>query len=619
MRTITRKSGYIYIPIIILAYLNAAAVQYVTFINGDYGIYYGTQIISFMPESILWFSLCFVLLKRFLTGEVWKEKSRTILSVIFGFFMGFTAVWAQEALYNITLWDNSDRLFKAFVATFGLMIFTVPMFSELVGLFNRLSCMFGSQARVSSGKTIGKVIRYGLLSWLTFFASYVPIFLWTYPINFFGDARDALNTDYLLGKATTHHSAIHWILMSKFYELGVRHGSVAFGMQFFTLLQMLVLSGSIAYLMTYLYKKGISKKLRVGIFLVFLSNPVNAYFSVTAEKGTIGIALALFAMVVLMEIMDMTAEKDMKSLLKSPVLYVRVILFALSMSAGALFRNNMIYAVMVGGLIIAVLAKGFKKKTLFLIVFVLTFVFFKTESSCLTKNYGLSSPDKYRETFPVPIICLSRVAYLHGDEIPADVYNEIITYIPEGAIANYSISDHLDLKFASNEIMLRDQTKRFIKLFVKCGLMYPKDYIDQIGWMTMGYFNPLYAHVLGSTTNVFYTPLDDQFMQIEHKNLLPIGSRIFDWMYYENGRFQMPLFSFFYRPVMYVWMTFFAFAYGIYRKDKRRVALSLIPLLYFGTILLGPICQFRYIYLNVLFLGLILFVSLDDRAYVNKN
>jgi len=177
----------------------------------------------------------------------------------------------------------------------------------------------------------------------------------------------------------------------------------------------------------------------------------------------------------------------------------------------------------------------------------------------------------------------------------------------------------LDLKFASNEIMLRDQTKRFIKLFVKCGLMYPKDYIDQIGWMTMGYFNPLYAHVLGSTTNVFYTPLDDQFMQIEHKNLLPIGSRIFDWMYYENGRFQMPLFSFFYRPVMYVWMTFFAFAYGIYRKDKRRVALSLIPLLYFGTILLGPICQFRYIYLNVLFLGLILFVSLDDRAYVNKN
>lgn len=618
MRTISKKSGYIYIPIIILAYLNAVAVQYVTFINGDYGIYYGTQIISFMPESILWFSLCFVLLKRFITGEVWKEKGRMILSVIFGFFMGFTAVWAQEALYNITLWDNPDRLFKAFAATFGLMIFTVPMFSELVGLFNKLSGMFGSQARVSSEKTIGKVIRYGLLSWLAFFASYVPIFLWTYPINFFGDARDALNMDYLLGKATTHHSAIHWILMSKFYELGVRRGSAAFGMQFFTLLQMLILSGSIAYLMTYLYKKGISKKLRVGIYLVFLLNPVNAYFSVTAEKGTIGIALALFAMVVLMEIMDMAADKDMKSLLKSPALYVRVILFAVSMSVGALFRNNMIYAVMVGGLIIAVLAKGFKKKTLFLIVFVLTFVLFKTESSCLTKNYGLSSPDKYRETFPVPIICLSRVAYLHGDEMPADVYNEIITYIPESAIANYSIADHLDLKFASNEIMLRDQTKRFIKLFVKCGLMYPEDYLDQIGWMTMGYFNPLYAHVLGSTTNVFYTPLDDQFMQIEHKNLLPIGSRLFDWMYYEDGRFQMPLFSFFYRPVIYVWMTFFAFAYGIYRKDKRRVALSLIPMLYFGTILLGPICQFRYIYLNVLFLGLILFVSLDDRASLNK-
>ena len=605
-----------YIPIIILSYLNALAVQYVTYINGDYGIYYGTQIISFMPESVLWFALCFILLKRFADGRIRKEKGRLILSVIFGFGLGFTAVWAQEALYNITLWDSPERLFKAFIATFGLMIFTVPFVSEITGLFNRLSASFAKEQDAGEKPASRKVIRYGLLSWLVFFVSYIPIFLWTYPINFFGDAKDALNSDYLLGRATTHHSAIHWILMSKFYELGVRHGDVAFGMKFFTLLQMLIMSGAIAYFITYLYKKGINVKLRKGIFLIFLLNPVNAYFSVTAEKGTIGISLALFAMTVLLEILDLMRGDD-KKIYASFAFWIRAFLFAIIMSVGALFRNNMIYAVMVAGLIIAVMGKGFKKKLLLLLVFILTFAFYKGENSCLVKSYGLTSPDKYRETFPVPIICLARVASLHGSEMPPEVYNEIIAYIPEYAIEKYSIAEHLDIKFNSNEALLRDQTKRFIKLFIKCGFMYPADYLDQIGWMTMGYFNPLYAHVLGGTTPVFYAPLDDQFMQIEHKDLLPIGSRLLDWMYYEDGRYQIPLFALFYRPMIYVWTSLFAFAYGIYRKDKRRVALALIPMLYFGTILLGPICQFRYLYLNVLFLGFVLFSSLDDRA-LNK-
>ena len=614
MRTYSEKNGYIYIPVIILSYLNALAVQYVTYINGDYGIYYGTQIISFMPESVLWFALCFIFLKRFIQNKIWKEKGRFILSLIFGFGLGFTAVWAQETLYNITLWDNPERLSKAFIASFGLMIFTVPLVSEITGLFDRLSEKFAKEASGVEGNTIRKTVRFGLLSWLVFFVSYVPIFLWTYPINFFGDARDALNSDYLLGNATTHHSAIHWILMSKFYELGVRHGDVAYGMKFFTLLQMLILSGAIAYFMTYLYKKGINKKLRIGLFLLFLLNPVNAYFSVTAEKGTIGIALALLAMVILLEITDMFSAQDIKKVLRTPSLYIRVVLFALLMSVGAMFRNNMIYAVMAGGLIIALLANGFKKKAVFLLIFILTFACYKAETTSLVKSYGLSSPDKYRETFPVPIICLSRVAYLHGSELPPEIYNEIITYIPEYAIADYSIADHLDLKFHSNEIMLRDQTKRFIKLFIKCGFMYPADYLDQLGWMTMGYFNPLYAHVLGGTTPVFYTPLDDQFMQIEHKNLLPVGSGLLDWMYYREGRYEIPLFSLFYRPMIYVWMTFFAFAYGIYRGDKRRISMSLIPMLYFCTILLGPICQFRYMYFNILFLGYILFTTLNERT-----
>lgn len=598
------------ITIAILSYVNAIAMQYVTHINGDGGPYTGTQLYSFIPESVLWFIACFYLLNRFAEEGMLKKKGKLILSLVFGFGLAFTAVWGQEILYNLTLWDKPDRLRNAFFAALGLMIFTVPFISFITGLFDKASesC---KKAENSLSEKPGKKksVIYFLISLLVFFISYVPIFLWGYPINFFGDARDALNADYLLGPGSTHHSAIHWILMGKFYDFGVAHGSAAFGMQFFTLLQMAIMSLSFAYFVTYLFRKNIDKRLRITVYLICLLNPVHAYYSITAEKGTIGIALALLAMTILCEVFDILREGEKP--FKNPFLYVKLFLFALIMSVGALFRNNMIYAIMAGGILIALLTKGLKNKAALLVLFALTFILFKAESGAIVKSYNLSSNDKYRETFAMPIMCLARVTSLHWKEMYTPDFVGILEYIPPNALEKYDISDHLNVKFYSNEEMLKKETGAFLRLFIKYGTKYPADYLDQIGWMVMGYFNPLYAHVLGGTTPFIYTPLDDEFMQIEHEDLLPIGKSYFEWMYYNDGRFRFPLFSLMFRPMIYTWITLYALAYGIYRKNRYKMSLSLIPFMYLGTILLGPICHFRYMYFNILFLGFELYVIIS--------
>lgn len=594
----------------IFAYLNAMAMQYVTSISGDTGTWMGTQIYSFMPESVLWLLLCYILVYRFLERKILKKRGVIILSIIFGFALGFMTVWCQEVLYNTTLFNDSVRVLKAFIASLGLMIFTVPFVSELTLFFDKVS-EYSANTTDAARKKVFR-FKYFFVTWIIFFASYVPMFLWAYPINIYGDAIDALNNDYLLGHAGTHHTPVHWIILGKFYDLGVRHGKPSYGLKFFTLLQMLIMSGAIAYFLFYIYKRKVNPIIRRIIFAVFLINPLHSYYAVTAEKGTIGVCFALVAMTLLCEIFDLVRADKKKSFLKQPKLYIRSVLFVVFFSLGSLFRNNMIYAVIAGGVIIIILSKGWKKKLLFLIIFVLTFSLYKIEYNGLVKAYGLTSNDKYRETFAVPIICLARVAVYHADEMPPELLSDIVSFIPPDALESYNIADDIEVKYHSNEYLLGEQTKRFLMLFIKCGFKYPADYMDQMGWMITGYFNPLYAHVLSGTTSVGYKPLEERFMQIDHEDILK--SKFYEWMYWNDGRYMMPLISLFIRPFLYTWFTLYAFAYGIYKKDKRRIALSLIPLMYFGTTLLGPACILRYIYFNALLLGFELYLIFADSS-----
>ncbi|MBP5152908.1 MAG: hypothetical protein ILP13_08360, partial [Lachnospiraceae bacterium] len=404
-----------YVIIALLSFLNAISMQYVSSLSRDPGGYAGTQIYSFMPESLLWFGLCFFLLNRFFVKELWKKKGKLIFSLIFGLVLGFATVWSQELLYNKSLFDSPQRTVTALFVTVGIMIFTVPLTAVILGLCDSVSTAVLSQ---EPGKL--KPVFYFLILWAVFFLSFLPLFLYTYPINLFGDATDALVGDYLQGARSTHHTPIHWLILGKFYDFGVSHGSANLGMSLFVVTQMLILSAALAFLSYYLYKKNVRRGIRIAVFLVSLLNPVNAYFAVTAEKGTIGMALVLVGIVILCMLYDAPFEGKGKTGIGAGNI-VKMLLFVLTVSAGSLFRNNMIYAVAVAGVVIALLAGGKKKKCALLLMFALTLMMYKAEYTGLVKTQHLITDDKYRETFPLPIMCLSRIAVLHGEEMPKDL------------------------------------------------------------------------------------------------------------------------------------------------------------------------------------------------------
>lgn len=584
--------------IFILAFLHLTAVEYVRGLSGDFGTYFGTGIFSYRPESVMVFILCLIMLGRFFNEAVLKDKERVVISVCVGVLLGFCSVWGQYVLYETTLFDQASKVMTALLMTGLFSVFTIPLVSEIIGLLAKISgSLYDGSCEKSNRKK--RFLYFSLISLITFI-TYIPLFLYVWPMNFFGDSYDELVAQ-LIGRRTTHHTVIHGLMLRKFYELGLKMGAPEKGIQFMTLLQMALLAIAIGVFMLYVYDRGFSKKVRITLFVLCSVNPVNGYYAVTAEKGTMGIALALIGMTFMMRFLD---ALDKNESVKNKA--VNAAVFVISSSLGCLFRNNMVYAFFLGGLIIALMRKGAKQKLIVLITVFILFGAYTVENNALIRAEGSITADKYRETLPLPIMCLARVVILHGDEMDPALKETILAYIPESALGEYVISISDGVKAQANEELFKQDLSTFIKIFVKCGVKYPGDYIDQFAWLTYGYWNPYDAFTMGSTTPYVVKPLPEEFADVKNEDLIPALDGVFGAMYYETGRFRIPLLSWFYRCTLYVWSVFFLLIAGIVKKSRRMISLSAVPFFYLVTVFAGPLCQFRYVYFNVLTFPLVL-------------
>lgn len=567
------------------------------------GGYYGDGIFSFNPISILLFIVCFLLLNRFLKKEILSDIGRVVISCICGFLLSVAGMYSTLMLYgNNTIFSAPVPAGLRILSTFGMALFFVPAVSELVGLTNLLFAKRQAAAPATSVLFYEKNnIIYFLVVWGLLFLSFIPLFLYSYPINFIYDAGDQVR-DYMMNTLSTHHTILHSVLLGFFYNLGYQKNDPSSGLVFYTLIQMLVLSASFAFFLKYVKEKEASRGLRIVLFLAFLLNPLNAYYSISTIKGVLGGAFLIFAITFLMKIFDG------KKLILNSVLFVAASVLS------CLFRNNMIYALAVAGIIIALLRGGLKKGLHILLLTAIICVGYLGCNKLLMTVFNAPDPDSARESMSVPLMCLARVCINHKEELDPDIYNEILTYIDEDSISQYSFVMADDVKGNANEQLLRNNKLNFFKLFAKVGLKYPGEYIEAICGLTLGYYAPLNSpYFVTGTTKLYVTEIGYGYPGPTITDKLPFGSKIFDWLYGEkDGRLSVPLFGMLWRGAIYFWGFIYAFLYLLYKKSKGNLCILLIPLLYMLTCLLGPTSFLRYICINIFSLPIAIYLILSD-------
>lgn len=594
--------------ILFLSFLNALAFGYILNKGDTSYLYWGTSMYGWNPACIAFFSLDCILLSRFFQTQVLQNKSRMILSSVFGILLGISGVWGTYLIYyGGEIFSSDINAGLSACAVIGLSFFTIPLFSELVGFFDSFQKRNLVEKNNEKTNKTGNSILYFFLIWLIIFASFIPLFLYHWPINFAYDASYQV-FNYMTDTISLHHPILHTLFLGWTYNIGYKNGDVNKGIQIYTIIQMLVLSGAFAFFMKYLKDKNVIRPIRVIILLLFVFNPVNAYFAISSVKGVLCAAFVILAIVFLMKTMD------------KGISILNMAMFVISAILACMFRNNMSYAIVVAGIIIALFRKNWKEKIMYLTLIVLVFAGYKSFNRALIIYTNAPDSDSGRESMSVPLNCLARVALNHKDEIPEDMYSEIITFIPESVIPQYSFILADAIKNAANEGYIKINKSGLIKLFIKVGLRFPGEYIEAIGGLTVGYWYWLdEPYFLIGTTKLYSMPMPGDYPGITTENLLPFGSGLYDYMNgKEDGRLQIPLFGWAWRPTIYVWGFLFALGYSMYKKNIRKLTLLMIPFMYLCTCFLGPVSWLRYIYINVAAFPIMIYLLIEPSGEIKS-
>ncbi len=454
--------------------------------------------------------------------------------------------------------------------------------------------------------------RPGRTFWISFgvlVLCWFPAWLAYYPAICSYDIPAQLG-QVLTGEYNTHHPLVHTLLLQFFYSVGKGIGNVNLGISFYALTQMLVLAATMAGIIAIMAKWKAKRWQIAGLTLYCALLPVNAYMSITTTKDV------LFAVFVLWFFAGIYAylnqEEKLSVGLRIPYL--------LSIVGVVLFRNNGKYALAVTcGVLGMVLLWAFvKKQSLrkWCILFVDTTIGLLLGcmvAGALAKGLQAQPGDK-REMLSMPIQQLARTMVYHGgagvmaeddntvEQQHKDLLNEFFLY--EG-YKNYrpEISD--PVKRITNTSVVRYRTGEFVKTYLGLLVKYPGDYVNAALAVNAGWFSLIdESH---ATINQYEFKEGFGYIQtnwsreIERTNL----SRDSKWPWLleklesfasENAYMKIPVVRFLVAPGIYLWCyILMAIWLMLHKKYKDLLPFTWI-LGYFGTLILGPTVQMRYLY-----------------------
>ena len=74
-----------------------------------------------------------------------------------------------------------------------------------------------------------------------------------------------------------------------------------------------------------------------------------------------------------------------------------------------------------------------------------------------------------------------------------------------------------------------------------------------------------------------------------------------------------------FRPACYVWASLVFFGIILYKKRYRDFAAASLQLMYFGTVLLGPVANIRYVFPLMTFLPVLFSFALTSREETQED
>lgn len=481
-------------------------------------------------------------------------------------------------------------LIRSFLLAFSIIPFSNILYKWTETAKSSLNTTFSTSWRS---------LRVFFTSWIVIFLCWIPVFLAYYPavmgFDFHRQSQEATKGFIWFN---SYQPLAHTLLIWAALQIGNAIGSLQIGMAVYSIFQMLVFSAASAYSISVVYRL-VQKKWPIVISTLFFALfPYNSILSIGVTKDVIFSALFLIFVSLFVERTFLTSVQNQR---------VLDILWVLSGILMMLFRNNALYAVAVF-MVIYFFAVESKHRVPIIIMALCLIIGGKGALEGL--QLGLSAGRGSQvEMFSVPIQQFARVGFYHGDNLDEETYALINTYVPEEYWDDYNppLSDTVKNWIGAkvfNETW-EGHYGDMLSAWVKVGLKYPNEYVDAFLLLTSGYWfidDVIWAEVLGSgiegrmgALHTYNSTISEVIPEgIDHETKFSWLETKLEEIVSGNSFYNWPVISNLFKPAFYCWVLLLTTLMSLYNRDKKKILVTLLPLIYLATMFLGPVVQVRY-------------------------
>lgn len=596
---------------------------------GVYGVAY---LFSLQPVNRIYYSVLNVLLavgiysmlqqteQNLRKIEEKRDRKRRICYVaVISFLFALSMVMGYQ-LQNLGMTDCGVRgKGMILIRALCLSVAAFPFANLLLDGIDRLSAR--GEATMS-----GRYWKSGIVFAVTavvIFLCLIPVWLAYYPIIMSYDFHRQVNEAYKgLEWFYPLQPIAHTWLIRLFLQIGTAIGSYEAGIACMAVFQMVLYALVMGYATSMIWRMT-AKKWPVVVTTLFLALfPYNTVLVVCTTKDTLfTILFTLFFLLFL--------ERNYFSNGKKKIL-MNILLVA----EGCLmmqFRNNAVYAVAVFMLLLLILRP--KKEKLGILILGICLVLGETGMrNVIQTAIGTRLEAPKIEAYSVPIQQFARVAYYHGEELEvqdSELAALLEKYVPRDHWDAYYAPLADTIKGAVNASAYTENSRQFLRDWLRVGKRYPNEFLDAFLELTRGYWfwdDFSWAENLGYGTDTRYGVLFtytsseiEGYGSIEHRSKFPALEKVLEKIVSGNCFNEWPVLSVIFHGSLYSWSLFFLMVLCLYRRKYWCFQMSLLPFLYFGTMLLGPVVQVRYLFPIMVMLPVLAAFFSSDRMKSQSN
>lgn len=517
--------------------------------------------------------------------EDWRKEKRT---VCFAFMLSFLLTFTEILGTGLRLSANIGGIDFSLLTILWMTVSSAILSPITEPFFFKLICTGEELPRIVSPH--GSLLKIFLMTWLTLFLCYIPCFLAFYPGLYCYDMIWQWQM-FTSGIFNTHHPLVHTLFAGGILELGkYLFGSYNAGLALHSLIQLAILSGSIAFAIRYMVKIRLSPKLRTIALAFYILFP---FLPVTGLSTTKDVIFGCLFLMFFVCICDMVTTKNLYQ-------NWRFLLFlGLSILMG-LFRNNAAYGLAIASIcclgLWMVKTRSGERDKIFLKFSVIFFAcVIGTFSGFFVLEKTLhASKGSVAEMLSIPCQQLARTYVFHNTALNLDDKEDMEKFISSEAMNSYKYYVSDPVKSGLDVDYLKNHKKEFVRMWIRLGRQYPSEFVLAPLYNTMGIW------YMGGDSSCYVeysmSPAFDEKHVVEAHSIIPALKKGYSWFTDEHIQKSLPMISLLFYTSFYSWMILTCTIVIAARRQYRYLILSIVLLSYIFSLIPGPCLTIRYMF-----------------------